>query len=194
MPNGNQPMTFPEAIISLLSDTRDALVRIVERRWGAVRAYIEDVRDNVRFEDSRVDLITFICRVNFQFGTLTPITVTQRIHPEYLFACRRVHGFFSDPSEMGVNVAFIEAQIRENGRAQDMLLTPINLAAIVPGTGHDRAEWETPYVFREAAEISVNWILRPEAVTFPWTPLPSGRDQLVGIVLVGDLIRKKILP
>lgn len=194
MPNRDQgPMTFAEAIIELLKDTRDALVRIVERRWGAVRAYIEDVRDNIRFEDSRVDLITFICRVDDETGALTPITPTQRIHPEYLFACRRVHGFMGNPSEMGLNVVFIEAQIRENGRAQDMLLTPINLAAIVPGTGHDRAEWETPYVFREAAEISVNWVLRPEAAAL-WSPLATGLDTLVGIVLVGDLIRKKILP
>ena len=193
MPNGNG-QNFGEAILGLLREIAGALIRIVERRWGIVRAYIEDVRDNIRFEDSRVEVLTFLARADATTGALTNLTPngTVRIHPEYLFACRRIHGLFNSPATMGTNIAFIEAMIRENGRGQDMLTTPLNLASIVPGTGHDRIEWETPYVFRDAAEISVAFTLRPLDATLEWET--QTRDRLVGIVLVGDLVRKKILP
>lgn len=188
------PNSMGEALLMLLGDTRDAMISIVERRFGITRAYIEDVRDNIRFEDSRVEVLTFLARCDANTGALTPLTPnsTIRIHPEYLFACRRVHGFFNSPSTMGANIAFIECQFRENGRGQDMLTTPINLASVVPGTGHDRIEWETPYVFRDAAEISALFTLRPLDATLPWEG--QDFDRLVGVVLVGDLIRKKILP
>jgi hypothetical protein len=189
--NGSE-QSFAGAIFELLKSIASSLLEIVERRFGIVRAYIEDVRDNIRFEDSRVECITFIARVDGTTGAITNITPTQRIHPEYLFAWRRVHGFFNSPATMSLNIAYIEATIRENGRGQDALLTPINLASVVPGTGHDRIEWETPYVFREAAEISVTFSLRPLDATLPWEP--QDEDRLVGIVLVGDLVRKKILP
>jgi len=191
------PSNMGEALLMLLADTRDALVSIVERRFGITRAYIEDIRDNIRFEDSRVECITFLAIVDGATGAVTAVTPVQRIHPEYLFAWRRVHGFFSDPSNMGPNIPLLEATIREAGRGIDCLLTPINMGSIVPGTGHDRIEWETPYTFREAAEITVTFALRPEAAPgglVTWAPLPTERNQIIGIVLVGDLVRKKILP
>jgi hypothetical protein len=187
-------VTFAEKLIELLEKVAGALIEIVRRRFGVVRAYIEDVRDNIRFEDSRVETITFLARLNAATGAVTQLTPqgTQRIHPEYLFAMRRIHGLFNSPATMGVNIAFIEATLRENGRGQDVLLTPINLASVVPGTGHDRIEYETPYVFREGAEITVNFALRPLDATLIWEAQEN--DRLVGLVLVGDLIRKKILP
>jgi hypothetical protein len=192
--NGNG-QSFGEAIFGLLQQIAKSLLEIVERRFGIVRAYIEDVRDNIRFEDSRVDVITFLALLDGPTGAVTIISPnaqgTARIHPEYLFACRRVHGLFNSPSTMSANIALLEATIREDGRGQDMLTTPINLAAVVPGTGHDRIEWETPYVFRDAAEIKVTFSLRPEAATL-WEAQTANR--IVGIVLVGDLVRKKILP
>lgn len=194
MANGNG-QTMGEAIFGLLTSIAKSLLEIVERRFGIVRAYIEDVRDNIRFEDSRVDAITFIARLDAATGAVTIVGPnaqgTARVHPEYLFAVRRVHGFYNSPSEMSANIALVEATIREDGRGIDMLNTPLNLAALVPGTGHDRVEWETPYVFRDAAEIKVTFSLRPEASTL-WEE--QDNDRLVGIILVGDLVRKKILP
>jgi len=192
--NGNG-QTMGEAIFALLKSVAESLLEIVERRFGIVRAYIEDVRDNIRFEDSRVDAITFLGLLDAGTGAITMISPnaqgTARVHPEYLFAVRRVHGLFNSPSTMSANIALVEATIREDGRGIDMLNTPLNLASIVPGTGHDRIEWETPYVFRDAAEIKVTFSLRPEAATL-WQTQDDNR--IVGIVLVGDLIRKKILP
>lgn len=194
MANGNG-QTMGEAIFGLLTSIAKSLLEIVERRFGIVRAYIEDVRDNIRFEDSRVDAITFLARLDALTGAVTMISPnaqgTARVHPEYLFAARRVHGMFNAPSEMSANIILVEATIREDGRGIDMLNTPLNLASIVPGTGHDRIEWETPYVFRDAAEIKVTFSLRPEAAAL-WEPQEA--DRIVGIVIVGDLIRKKILP
>jgi len=192
--NGNG-QTMGEAIFALLKSVAESLLEIVEQRFGIVRAYIEDVRDNIRFEDSRVDAITFLGLLDAATGAVTMISPnaqgTARVHPEYLFAVRRVHGLFNSPSTMSANIALVEATIREDGRGIDMLNTPLNLASIVPGTGHDRIEWETPYVFRDAAEIKVTFSLRPEATTL-WQQQDDNR--IVGIVLVGDLIRKKILP
>ena len=194
MANGNG-QTMGEAIFALLKSVAESLLEIVEQRFGIVRAYIEDVRDNIRFEDSRVDAITFLGLLDAATGAVTMISPnaqgTARVHPEYLFAVRRVHGLFNSPSTMSANIALVEATIREDGRGIDMLNTPLNLASIVPGTGHDRIEWETPYVFRDAAEIKVTFSLRPEATTL-WQQQDDNR--IVGIVLVGDLIRKKILP
>jgi hypothetical protein len=192
VPNGNG-QSMGEAIFELLKSVASSLLEIVERRFGIVRAYIEDVRDNIRFEDSRVDAITFLARLDATTGAVTIISPnaqgTARVHPEYLFAVRRVHGLFNSPSTMDANIALIEATIREDGRGIDMLNTPLNLASIVPGTGHDRIEWETPYVFRDAAEIRVSFTLRPDVA---WVEQEENR--IVGIVLVGDLIRKKLLP
>ena len=179
-------MSFGQAVIALLRDTRDAMVAIVERRWGIVRAYIEDVRDNIRFEDSRIDSIVF--NVNIPIGGVIVVQPgVQRIHPEYLFAMRRIQAYAQDPAGNAVNLPLITFTVRESGRGQDVFLTPQNLASLIPGGGSDHMEWDTPYVFREAAEIQVNF-----AVTAPAAFV--GGPMIVGVVLLGDLVRKKILP
>lgn len=187
MPNNQQPMTFADAIITLLRDTRDALVRIVERRWGIVRAYIEDIRDNIRFEDSRIESVVFQVLIGAG-GAIAAQPATQRIHPEYLFAMRRMMGFVQDPAVDTGDIARVEFTIREQGRGQDVFLTPQNLAQLIPGSGSDRFDWETPYVFREAAEITLAFAVNDAA---GWV---GGADRRFGVVIIGDLVRKKILP
>src|SRR3990172_99287 len=92
------PSNMGEALLMLLADTRDALVSIVEGRSGTPPPYIEDARDNIRFEDSRVECITFLAIVNGATGAVTAVTPVQRIHPEYLFASTPLPPVLSHPS------------------------------------------------------------------------------------------------
>lgn len=180
-------MSFPEAIITLLGRTSDALVKLVDRRWGIVRAYIEDLRDNIRYEDSNVDAIMFFVDIPGT-GVIAAQPPTVRVHPEFLFGMRKLYGFAQDPATNPENIAAVTFQIRELGRGIDVFTTSQNLALLVAGGSSDWPfEWDTPWTFRDGAEIQVTFAVDPNL----WTP---GEAKRVGISILGDKVRYKILP